>query len=114
MYDILMSAISERGRLWEGRFKSCLVQEEGYLLQLYRYIELNPVRAGIVGKPSDYVWSSYSINALDKKSQLCTPHLLYLAFGSEPKERQASYRELFKCHVEGALLEDIRLAINKG
>ena len=116
MYDILMSAISYQrtGTLWEGRFKSCLVQEEGYLLQLYRYIELNPVRAGIVGQPSDYVWSSYSINALDKKSELCTPHLLYLALGSEPKERQASYSELFKCHVEGALLEDIRLAINKG
>ena len=102
------------GTLWEGRFKSCLVQEENYLLQLYRYIELNPVRAGMVGQPSDYVWSSYSINALGKKSELCTPHPLYLALGSEPKERQSNYRELFKYHVEGSLLEDIRLATNKG
>ncbi len=42
------------GTLWEGRFKACLVQEEDYLLQVYRYIELNPVRAGIVARPSDY------------------------------------------------------------
>ena len=46
------------GTLWEERFKSCLVQEEAYLLQLYRYIELNPVRAGMVEQPSDYDWSS--------------------------------------------------------
>ena len=56
------------GTLWEGRFKSCLVQEENYLLLLYRYIELNLVRTGMVGQPSDYAWSSYSINALGKES----------------------------------------------
>jgi len=102
------------GTLWEGRFKSCLVQEEGYLLQLYRYIELNPVRGGMVEHPSDYAWSSYLINALGKISELCTPHPLYLALGSEPIERQSRYRELFKHHIEGKLLEDIRLAANKG
>ncbi len=62
------------GTLWEGRFKSCLVQEDKYLLHLYRYIELNPVRAGMVEQPSDYSWSSYPINALGKKSELCTSH----------------------------------------
>jgi putative transposase len=102
------------GTLWEGRFKSCLVQEEGYLLQLYRYIELNPVRAGMVEESSDYAWSSYPINALGKISELCTPHPLYLALGSEPIERQSRYRKLFKHHIEGKLLEDIRLAANKG
>jgi putative transposase len=102
------------GTLWEGRFKSCLVQEENYLLQLYRYIEMNPVRAGMVEQPSDYAWSSYSINALGKESELCTPHHLFLALGSESKERQSNYRELFKYHVEGEFLEAIRLAINKG
>lgn len=101
------------GTLWEGRFKSCLVQEEDYLLQLYRYIELNPVRAGMVEQPSDYAWSSYPINALGKISELCTPHPLYLALGSKPVERQSRYRELFKHQVEGKLLEDIRLAVNK-
>lgn len=102
------------GTLWEGRFKSCLVQEETYLIQLYRYIELNPVRAGMVEQPSDYVWSSYPINALGKVSELCTPHTVYLALGKDANERQASYRELFKHHVDGKLLEDIRLAVNKG
>jgi len=102
------------GTLWEGRFKSCLVQEENYLLQLYRYIELNPVRAGMVEQPSDYVWSSYQINALGKISELCTPHLLYLALGSGAIERQLNYRDLFKYHVEGKLLEEIRSAANKG
>ncbi len=52
------------GTLWEGRFKSSLVQSERYLLELYRYIELNPIRAGMVEEPSAYSWSSYSINAL--------------------------------------------------
>jgi len=102
------------GTLWEGRFKSCLVQEEIYLLQLYRYIELNPVRAGMVAQPSDYAWSSYAINAFGKTSGLCTPHSLYLALGKEAKERQANYRALFKRHVEGKLLEEIRQAVNKG
>jgi len=102
------------GTLWEGRFKSCLVQDEDYLLQLYRYIELNPVRAGMVEQPSDYAGSSYPINALGKISALCTAHPLYLALGSEPIERQSRYRELFKHQVEGKLLEDIRLAVNKG
>ena len=102
------------GTLWEGRFKSCLVQEENYLLQLYRYIEMNPVRAEMVGQPSDHAWSSYSINGLGKESELCTPHHLFLALGSESKERQSNYRELFKYHVEGEFLEAIRLAINKG
>ncbi len=102
------------GTLFEGRFKSCLVQEETYLIQLYRYIELNPVRAVMVRQPSDYVWSSYSINALGKASELCTPHAVYLALGKDANERQLSYRGLFKHHVEGKLLEDIRLAVNKG
>ena len=102
------------GTLWEGRFKACLVQEEDYLLHLYRYIELNPVRAGMVEQPSDYSWSSYQINALGKASELCTAHPLYLALGVDSIERQSNYRELFKHHVEGQLLEEIRLSTNQG
>ena len=56
------------GTLWEGRYKSCLVQAEDYLLQLYRYIELNPVRANMIEDPADYHWSSYQINGLGKDS----------------------------------------------
>ncbi len=102
------------GTLWEGRFKSCLVEETRYLLHLYRYIELNPVRAGMVEHPSDYAWSSYSINALGKTSELCTPNFLYLALGRDKEERQENYRALFNHHVEETLLEEVRAAVNKG
>ena len=66
------------GTLWEGRYKSCLVQAGKYLIEVYRYIELNPVRAKMVEDPGEYVWSSYQINALGKESDLCTPHSEYL------------------------------------
>ena len=107
-------AYKRTGTLWEGRYKSCLVQEETYLLQLYRYIELNPVRAGMVKDPAEYSWSSYQCNALGKKSELLTPHNLYLAIGQDEQDRQRSYRELFQSHVEGKLLQEIRKATNKG
>lgn len=76
------------GTLWEGRFKSCLVQTEDYLLQCYRYIELNPVRAGMVNDPAEYPWSSYRCNALGVESRLLTLHDEYLKLGREPVERQ--------------------------
>jgi putative transposase len=102
------------GTLWEGRFKSSLVQSERYLLDLYRYVELNPVRAGMVEEPSAYSWSSYSINALGVKSDLQTPHPEYLALGRTKDERYCNYRELFKTHIETKLLKEIRDNINKG
>mgnify|MGYP000386228386 FL=1 len=68
----------------------------------------------MVEDPADYGWSSYQCNGLGKKSELLTPHSLYLAIGQNEQDRQSSYRELFKYHVEGKLLEDIRKATNKG
>jgi len=102
------------GTLWEGRYKSCLVQAERYLIEVYRYIELNPVRAKMVEDPSEYVWSSYQINALGKTSDLCTPHPEYLKLGGTKDERMKNYRALFSHHVEGDLLEEIRLSVNQG
>ena len=102
------------GTLWEGRYKSCLVQEERYLLEAYRYIELNPVRAEMVTDPGEYRWSSYQINALGKVSNLCTPHPEYLELGLEPLERRKNYRALFVHRVDGELLEEIRANTNKG
>jgi|TARA_B110000902_G_C14247097_1_gene564694 putative transposase len=90
------------------------VQAEYYLLQLYRYIELNPVRANMIEDPADYHWSSYQINGLGKVSDLCTPHPIYLALHSNAIQRQAHYRALFTSHVEGQLLADIRVNSNKG
>jgi len=75
------------GSLWEGRYKSGLVDTEGYLLSCYRYIELNPIRAGIVKKPEDYAYSSYHANALGKPDSVVTPHSLFLEFtGAEVSE----------------------------
>ena len=102
------------GTLWEGRYKSCLVQEERYLMEVYRYIELNPVRAKIVEQPGDYAWSSYQINALGRVSDLCTPHSEYLRLGKTKKERLKNYRALFSRHVEDDLLEEIGSSVNKG
>ncbi|MCK4840260.1 MAG: transposase [Methylococcales bacterium] len=101
------------GTLWEGRYKSCLVQAEKYLIEVYRYIEMNPVRAKMVEDPSEYVWSSYQINALGKESDLCTPHPEYLRLGGTKNERLENYRALFAHHVERGLLEEIRLSVNK-
>lgn len=70
------------GTLWEDRYKSSLVQFEFYLLNVYRYIELNPVRAGMAEDPADYSFSSYQINALGKTTDLCTPHDEYLTLGN--------------------------------
>lgn len=102
------------GTLWEGRYKSCLIQEDLYLLEVYKYIELNPVRAEMVADPGDYRWSSYQVNGLGRESGLCTPHHVYLALGMNPVERREAYRALFEQHVAGELLEEIRANMNKG
>lgn len=79
------------GTLWEGRFKSCIVQSADYLLKCYRYIELNPIRAGMVKYPEEYKWSSYHANALVIESVLRTPHEEYLRLGKSTEEREAAY-----------------------
>ncbi len=69
------------GSLWEGRHKGCVIDSEQYLLACMRYIELNPVRAGMVSKPSDYEWSSYHMNAIGQNDKVVIPHGLYLLLG---------------------------------
>src|SRR3546814_19017293 len=83
------------GTLWEGRYRSCLLQDQDYLLRCHRYIEMNPVRAGMVKHPADYRWSSYRINGQGEPSNLITPHEQYLALGTTTDLRQAAYRALF-------------------
>lgn len=100
------------GTLWEGRFRSCLTQEEDYILGCYRYIELNPVRANMVGHPAEYPWSSYRANAQGESSKLLTPHSLYTSLGRNEVSRKASYRELFRYHLDPGLIDEIRTATN--
>lgn len=83
------------GTLWEGRYKSYLVDTEMYFLECQRYIELNPVRARIVEHPKSYNWSSYHINAGLKPRKELVPHRVYLALGSSDEERAKNYRSLF-------------------
>lgn len=102
------------GTLWEGRYRSCLVDSDDYLLQCQRYIELNPVRAAMVTAPGDYRWSSYRTNAFGKASRLVSPHVLYHQLGSTPAERQLAYRELFKEVLQDDLVETIRTTTLSG
>jgi putative transposase len=83
------------GTLWEGRHKSSLVQDERYFLTCSRYIESNPVAAGLVEKPEEYRWSSYLVNAWGEKSHL-VQHDEYLRLGADSASRCHAYRELFK------------------
>jgi putative transposase len=102
------------GTLWAGRFRSCLVDEDAYLLACQRYIELNPVRAGMVRHPRDYAWSSYRSNAEGKASALLIPHERYEALARTPSARRLAYRELFRAPLGAETLDAIRLATNGG
>ena len=100
------------GTLWEGRFRSCLLQEEGYLLECHRYVELNPVRAAMVEHPGMYRWSSYRANAQGEASAFLKPHALYLTLGANASERAAAYRELFRYQLDPGLVDELRGATN--
>lgn len=101
------------GTLWQGRYHSCLVQDERYLFVCQRYIELNPVRAGMVDHPLDYRWSSYQTNAYGEASKIIEPHSLYEALGSERSERELRYRALFEEEMSWIMLEQVRYATNR-
>jgi putative transposase len=102
------------GTLWEGRFKSSIVQEQWHLLRCYRYIELNPVRANMVRHPGDYNWSSYRSNTGREPSMLVKPHPEYLALGATDEQRHDAYRALFGSALEANWLSDIREATSAG
>ena len=104
----------QSGTLWEGRFKSCLIESDSYLLTCYRYIELNPVRAGMVKDPADYSWSSYQRNALGISTELCSPHSAYQQLGANKAQRLNAYRAFFRTHIPDELISDIRNATNQG
>lgn len=100
------------GTLWEGRYRSCLMREENYVLACYRYIEMNPVRAAMVEHPAEYRWSSYRANAQAEQSALVKPHPLYTALGADEGARADAYRQLFTRQLEPGLVEQIRTATN--
>ncbi len=102
------------GTLWEGRYKATLVDTTNYLLTCMRYIELNPIRAkNLVKRPVDYLWSSYSCNALGVENEIITNHLEYKRLGKTVVERQLAYRQLFRSRFPDVTLNIIREATNK-
>ena len=101
------------GTLWEGRYRATLIDSEAYLLTCSRYIELNPVRAEMVTHPREYPWSSYHFHAQGQGDPLLTPHGLYQQLGRTEVARQQAYRELFRHHLRGETLDEIRETTNK-
>ena len=106
--------LGRSGTLWEGRFYSCLVPSESYVLACYRYIELNPVRAGIVTKPTQYRWSSYGANAEGNVHDFLKPHAAYEGLAVETEGRLRTYTQLCEEGVPGLAMEEIRKATRVG
>lgn len=105
------------GTLWEGRYRATVVDSERYLLTVMRYIELNPVRAGMVVAPDEYPWSSYRHNALGEagpNGEWLTCHPEYSRLGHGDADRQAAYRALFAMAIDWDDIRQIRDCSHKG
>ncbi len=108
------STYRRTGSLWEGRYKSSLVDSERYCLACYRYIELNPVRAAMCEAPQDYRWSSYGVNALGYSNPGIQPHAQWQALAATNIDRCAKYRLLVQEGIDQSKLEKIRYCVQKG
>ncbi len=107
-------AYGRTGTLWEGRYRATVVDAEQYLLICSRYIELNPVRAGMVRSPAHYRYSSYRHNAQGHQDSLLTEHDVYRRLSRTARGRYEAYRALFRGTIEETALQEIREATNKG
>ena len=96
------------GTLWQGRFYSCLVDSDRYLLTLCRYIEMNPVRAAMVAAPEDYRWSSVHTHLGRTNDPLITPHPLYLALGPTQESRALAYKDWLATSITTEELTTLR------
>jgi putative transposase len=102
------------GALFEGRFKTSIVQEDRYLLTCLRYIELNPVRAGMVRDPGDYHWSSFQAHAFGVRARLWSPHVLYLDLGNNEEQRQRAWRKLISETLDIEVMAKVRHCAHTG
>ncbi len=102
------------GTLWEGRHKGNIIETQTYFLTCMQYIELNPVRAGMVKHPADYPWSSYSANGQGQSNAILTPHNEYLSLAKEQSERLKNYRKLLGSKINTQILTDFRESIRSG
>lgn len=102
------------GTLWEGRYRSTLVQTERYLLACMVYIDLNPVRAGLVQDPRDYPWSSYGHAIGLRADKLVTPHPLWWELGNTPFAREAAYANLVQAGISSAQQQELTQSALRG
>lgn len=99
------------GTLWEGRFKCSLIDTLNYLFACFVYIEMNPVRAGMVAAPQHYRWSSFHANALGRNDPVLSPHDMYHKLGGNAGERKQAYKTLFSKRFSHGTLASIRDSI---
>lgn len=102
------------GPLWEGRYKESLVDTERYFLTCQRYIELNPVRAGMTPHPGLHAWSSYRFHAEGAVDDVVTPHSLVERLATEAEARRRAYRELLHADIDEPTLRLIRDSVQHG
>lgn len=105
---------SRTGGLWEGRYRTSVIQDEEYFVTCHRYVELNPIRAGLAQRPEDYRWSSCRFYSTGREDGLLTPHPLYLGLGETPQDRQQAWRSICGCSIPESKLENIRSAVHSG
>jgi putative transposase len=103
-----------RGTLWEGGNKGSIVESTAYLLTCMRYIERNPVRAGLVARPQDYRWSSYAANALGEDNCITSPHEEYIHLGQTLPQRREAYRAFCAAELTAEALGRIRNCTQSG
>jgi putative transposase len=102
------------GTLWEGRFRSTIVEPEAHLLDVMRFVELNPARAGLVSDAASYPWSSMAHHLGRRIDPLITDHAQFWSLGNTPFERQAAYGRACAVPLEAGLLERIRACTQRG
>lgn len=102
------------GTLWEGRYRSTVVETDRYLLACMRYIDMNPVRAGLVAEPALYRWSSHTHHVGLRADPIVTEQAAYWALGNTPFERQVAYQRLFEVEQEADEIRSIRYATHRG
>jgi putative transposase len=102
------------GTLWEGRYKSTLIETDRYLLACMAYIDLNPVRAGVVAQAKDYPWSSHGHYAGLRVDRMITPHPLYWGLGNTPFAREAAYAQLVQEGVSPKQQQELTDSVLRG
>ena len=102
------------GTLFQGRFRTSMIDADAYFLACVRYIELNPQRSQLAFDPLEYPWSSYAHHAGVRPDPLITDHAKYWELGNTPFQREAAYIELAQQGMSAQELETINAAVLKG